>query len=154
MALAWITQVKNDTAVALTLLQNDPSKHPVCNGHQYQQDEPIRVPPGATMNFSWFVIPWRDFGRLIVRGPGGAVTWQVGPFENESTDTLQGRSSDGVVQNIRLTGIGGPFTAEQIEFRLHATKTGISFEATGGLDRILSLNWGPKLVGKVFDFVT
>src|SRR5215208_1740123 len=91
MTLAWITQVKNDSAAALTLLQNDPSKHPVCNGHQYQQDEPIRVPPGATMDFSWFVIPWRDYGRLLVRGPGGEVVWQVGPFEGGDTDVLQGR---------------------------------------------------------------
>jgi hypothetical protein len=153
MALAWITQVKNDSATTLTLFQNDPSKHPVCNGRQYQQDEPIRVTPGATMDFSWFVIPWRDSGRLLVRGAGGDVTWQVGPFEDSSTDILQGRSAGGVVQNIRLGDTGGPFTADQLEFRLHATKGGVAFESTGSTGRILSLAWGPKLVGKVLSFV-
>ena len=153
MALAWITQVKNDSAATFTLLQNDPSKHPVCNGRQYRQDEPFRVPPGATMDFSWFVIPWRDYGRLLVRGPGGEVAWQVGPFEGGGTDVLQGRSAGGVVQNIRLGDAGGPFTAEQLEFRLHATKGGIAFESTGSVGRILSLDWGPKLGGRVLALV-
>lgn len=149
MALAWITQVKDDSDVALTLLQNDPSKHPVCNGHQFRPDEPIRVPPGATMDFSWFVILWRDYGRLLVRGPHGEVTWQVGPFLNGDGDVLQGRAGSTVVQNIDLGGRGSPLTGDQHEFRLHATKTGIAFEPTGaGVSNVFG--WAVKLVATVY----
>ena len=149
MALAWITQVKNDSAATLTLLQNDPSKHPVCDGRQYRQDEPIRVPPGATMDFSWFVIPWKDFGRLLVKGPKGEVTWQVGPFLDGDNDVLQGRAPGVAPQNIRLGGRGGPLVGDQVEFRLHATKGGIAFEPTGaGVGNVFG--WAVKLVATVF----
>ena len=57
MTLAWIAQARNDSEHTIALLQNDPSKHPVCNGRQFRPDEPIRVPPGAAMDFSWFVSP-------------------------------------------------------------------------------------------------
>jgi len=149
MALAWITQVKNDSNVTLTLLQNDPSKHPVSNGHQFGPDEPIRVPPGATMDFSWFVIPWKDSGRLLVKGPNGAVTWQVGPFVDINTDTLQGRAPGVVPQNIKLGDRGGPLTADQMEFQLHATNSGITFVPKGaGVGNVFG--WTVKLVATVF----
>jgi hypothetical protein len=77
MALAWITQVKDDSDVALTLLQNDLSKHPVCNGHQFRPDEPIRVPPGGST-----VVQNIDLG-----GRGGPLTGDQHEFRLHATKT-------------------------------------------------------------------
>lgn len=150
IALAWITQVKNDSNFAFTLFQNDPTKHPVYNGCQFLPDEPIHVSPRSTMDFSWFVIPWHDYGRLLVRGPSRNVIWQVVPFVNRDKDTLQGRlAKGGVVQNVDLGDLGGPLLGDQIEFQLNASNTGIKFERTGaGVGYIV--NWSIKLVSTVY----
>ena len=80
MALVWITRIINGTDQQFDLLSNDDSKRPQVHGNTYMSDSPVPVPPYSDFRADNFVIPWRDHGRLLVRGPHGAILEvSVGP---------------------------------------------------------------------------
>jgi len=89
MSLVWITSVINHRGETFQLRQNDPTKHPVINGHHYKRDEVITVGPSANLNASWFVIPWTQYGRLLVNGPAGNLRFDVGPGFGDNLDHLR-----------------------------------------------------------------
>lgn len=88
MAMVWIEEIHYHCTAPMTLLQSDPSKHPVINGHQYNH-EPIHLHTGDNLAASWFVIPWADFGRLDVDYAGKKSYWVVGPNSATSGDYLR-----------------------------------------------------------------
>ena len=131
MAMAWITRITNMGSSAVTLLQNDPSWHPVVDGRQYGMDEPIVVAPGASHHCSYFVIPWRDYGRLEIRTARGALTYFVAPGDR-GLDYLQGRASTGAQPAaIDLGRQGNQFYSPSHELRLELTDSGVSFVKLG-----------------------
>src|SRR4051794_40169336 len=125
MAMAWVTRAVNATEHAFTIMQNDPTWHPVVNGRQYGPDEPIDVnrmvkkgepitipplppwlPNGLTypapndvitdLSVRYCVVPWQGFGRLRLTGPSGKwIDYEVGRFVSGDKDHLRGVLSPG-----------------------------------------------------------
>jgi hypothetical protein len=146
--MAWVERIENHSGMFLTLLQNDPTWHPVINGHQYAPDEPIRVAPGTNVDCSFFVIPWQDFGRLEVQGPGGTVTWKVGPV-GDGDDFLKGSAQGAKEQQIELGPRGNQFICT-IGYHLVATDTEIQWlnPRHGGEEHLIG--WAEQLFRAIF----
>src|SRR5690349_6849779 len=86
MAMVWITKIYNFRSETFVLQQNDPTYHPVINGQQYN-NRPIYITPGFNADANWFVIPWADTNAyLTAQGPGGTLTFDVGPAKATDTD--------------------------------------------------------------------
>ena len=117
--MAWIERVENNSGMQLRLLQNDPSWHPVrkSDGRRFMQDEPIEVGPRSSEDFSYFVIPWEDHGRLRIEGPGGAVNAVVGPRRGTQIDHVKFRCGSGDLQDIQLGARGNQFVCS-VRFKL------------------------------------
>jgi hypothetical protein len=131
MAMAWIVHIRNTSSAQVTLRQNDPTWHPVINGHQYGIDEPIVVAPGADLRCSYFVVPWEAYGRLEVTTQRGTYTFCVGPNAT-GTDCLKGRASND--QNptpLPLGDQGNQFYSPSLEMRLDLSDTGVTFVRVG-----------------------
>jgi hypothetical protein len=89
MAFAWIERIKNTSSKSITLLQTDPTYHPVVNGRQYNNKE-IVVPPGTDWtDVRWFAVPWQAYGKLTIAGPNGTADCVVGPIAGETEDYLK-----------------------------------------------------------------
>lgn len=156
MAMAWITRVENKTSgTTITLKQNDPTWHPVIGGRQYKPDEAITVAPGAAFDCSFFAIPWQDSGRLQVTGPGGSVTWKVGPKDAGGHDYLKGSSDSGGArqEDIDLGPKGSQFVAPSVEFKLVFQNDGAHWEKTGEGWENEVIHWVEELVHILFEAV-
>jgi hypothetical protein len=134
MAMAWVTKVENSTSGEYTILQNDPTWHPVINGKQYRPDEPIIISPkilaGSTisipipsvpsippityvtptdintkLNIEYCVVPWQSYGRLRLIGPNQKwVDYEVGRFVSPDKDHLRATFSDGSLVFVQELG--------------------------------------------------
>ena len=138
MAMAWIERVVNRSSVNLELTQTDPTWHPVSGGRQYASGERIVVAPGQTMDFQYFVVPWEGYGNLVVSGPGGVSTWNVGP-RRDNQDYLYGVPQSGGTATEILLGIrGNQFEAPSRRYQLSADGHGVRFEELGrGLESVI-----------------
>jgi hypothetical protein len=93
MATVWIEKVWNvSSSNNFVLLQNDGTWRPWVRerSKSYQPDEEIPVAPGESLTCDHFFVPWIDWGRLRVQGPGGGLEFSVGPVSFSSLDNLRG----------------------------------------------------------------
>lgn len=130
--MAWVEQVENNSNMSLTLLQNDPTWHPISNGRRYWKDEPISVAPGSRKSFSYFVIPWVDYGRLRIRGPHGYVDAVVGPKAGAGGDDFLRFTSNrfGRIEDIKLGPRGNQFVCSA-RFKMVFDNQNLKFEYLG-----------------------
>jgi len=91
MAMIWITQIKHSSPAIgnVRILQNDPTWHPVINGHQFGQDEDIVISPHQTLDAKFLLIPWAESGRLNISFGANSLNHQVGPVSFVSADYLR-----------------------------------------------------------------
>jgi hypothetical protein len=92
MATVWLEKAWNLSNHDFLLKSNDGTWRPWSRErqHSYAIDEPIEIPRGQTLTFDHFFIPWIDWGRLRIEGPGGNVEFSVGPVSFSSLDNLRG----------------------------------------------------------------
>jgi hypothetical protein len=92
MATVWVEKVWNLTNHNFVLLQNDGTWRPWVRerSKSYQRDEEIPVGPGEVLTCDHFFVPWIDWGRVRVQGPGGGLEFSVGPVSWSSLDNLRG----------------------------------------------------------------
>jgi hypothetical protein len=146
MAMAWITRAVNATDHNFTLLQNDPTWHPVVHGKQYAPDEALYIPRMARAGQPWIpdprfpwitvtppsdvvtdlslrycVVPWQEYGRTRLVGPSGNyVEYQVGRFVNADTDHLRGVLSNGETPlMVELGPTGGAWWSVSYDFEIY-----------------------------------
>src|SRR6185369_7349562 len=90
MAFAWIEKISNISTSEITLLQTDPTYHPVINGERFVNRE-IQVPPGTDWSdIKWFAVPWQNSGKMTISGPKGGAEMVVGPIPGDNNDYLKG----------------------------------------------------------------
>jgi hypothetical protein len=126
MALAWVTRAVNDTQHDFTILQNDPSWHPIVGGRRFMQDEPITI--GRSVNgmvtdfeLRYCVVPWQAYGRMRLVGPNGKyIEYQVGNFVEDGKDHLRGVLSNGDIPLlVELGGEGSALWSSSYDFEIY-----------------------------------
>jgi hypothetical protein len=92
MATVWLEKVWNISSHDFVLRQNDGTWRPWVRerSKSYAIDEEIPVGAGEVLTCDHFFIPWIDWGRLRVEGPGGGLEFSVGPAGWSSLDNLRG----------------------------------------------------------------
>jgi hypothetical protein len=130
MSMVWITRVANylpDTTI--TLRQNDPTYHPVINGHQYNKNDPIVIPPGVAQDCKWFVIPWANSGRLQVQGPDGMLQFNIGPTSlGASDDSLRMLDAHENMTNAASMGPRGAGWVASVDLHLVFNENGMLWQ--------------------------
>jgi hypothetical protein len=92
LATVWIEKMWNISSHDFTVLQNDGTWRPWVNERKksYGVDEPIPLAAGEALTCQHFFMPWADWGRTRIEGPGGNLEFIIGPVSASSMDNLRG----------------------------------------------------------------